>query len=417
MLSVRMEDQQPTYQELVAEIYEENAANQYIVNRFYEHEEVDAFDEDKYSEQAIEESDDFNKFQGDRNKPENVVKPEASKNEQGKASYGYNKDIRTTVVNIDGRFRAVAAPNPERLSRSQCAAQAAIQASFGTSSGTEFAIMLGKQYKNVTSIKVTSLEFENSFYTFTHLNPVTNIGRDNTTFNITLLDTAPGVTGPTVTVTIPDGNYDVPLLTSTIISNTLSSVSSAYGLTGTTGYTGNTGYFYFGIDQNPRDLKLTLKSNHEFNIDFPSHPDSFTRNGIGYNLGFYDLNDNLSTADTPPYTLTANTRPDVKQDQYVYIKINDWYQIHHQYPDQTKLSAFLKVPITVPKFEVQYDNIQLDTVTKEYFFPQPTNVHKLVISVVDSYGALLDMQGGSFSMSLAINEILQSNIYEKMLQI
>lgn len=423
MLSVRMADEhQPTYAELVAEIYEDNPDNQYVVNRFYDN-EVDGFDDDKYSDHEIEDRGEFNKFQGDRNKPENVVKPEASKNEQGKASYGYNKDIRTTVVNIDGRFRAVSVPNPERPSRSQCAAQAAIQASFGDSSGTEFAIMLGKQYKNVTSIKVTSLEFENSFYTFTALNPLTGFGRDNTTYNITLWPMndrtvgTTGITGPTVTVTIPDGNYDIGLLTSTLVSNTINTVSSAYGLTGSTGYTGNTGYFYFAIDQNPRDLKLTLKSNHEFNIDFPSHPDSFTQNGIGYNLGFYDLNDNISTADESPYTLTGNTRPDVKQDQYIYLRINDWYQIHHQYPDQTKLSAFLKVPLTVPKFTVQYDNVQLDTITKEYFFPQPTNVQKLVISVVDAYGALLDMQGGSFSMSLAIDEILQSNIYEKMLQI
>lgn len=411
-----MEQQQQTYQEMLAEIYEENAANQYVVDRFYEDEDVDGFDANKYSELEIEDRGEFNKFQGDRNKPENVVKPAPSTNEQGKASYGYNKDIRTTVVNIDGRFRAVSAPNPERLSRSQCAAQAAIQANFGESSGTQFAIMLGKQYKNVTSIKVTSLEFENSFYTFTALNPNTGVGRDNTSFNIKL-DRDIGATGATgATVTIPDGNYDLPLFISTVTSNTLSSIYSMYGLTGATGYTGNTGRFYFAINQNPRDLKLTITSNHEFSIDFPSHPDSFTKNGIGYNLGFYDLNDNLSSL-TAPYTLTANTRPDVKQDQYIYLRINDWYQVHHQYPDQTKLSAFLKVPLTVPKFTVQYDNVQLDTVTKEYFFAQPTNVHKLVISVVDSYGALLDMQGGSFSMSLAISEILQSNIYEKLLQI
>jgi hypothetical protein len=276
--------------------------------------------------------------------------------------------------------------------------------------------MLGKQYKNVMSIKITSLEFENSFYTFTALNESTGLGRENTTFKIKL-DGDIGSTGVVgAVVTIPDGNYNIASLSSTIISSTLSAVQSTYGFTGTTGYTGNTGYFYFGIDQNPQNLKLTLTSNHEFGIDFPSTESNFTKNGIGYNLGFYDLNDNLSTQQAP-YTLAANTRPDVKQDQYVYIRINDRYQIHHQYPDQTKLSAFLKVPITVPKFTVQYDNIQLDTVTKEYFFSQPTNVHKLVISVVDAYGTLLDMQGGSFSMSLAINEILQSNIYEKMLQL
>lgn len=412
-----MEQPPQTYQEMLAEIYEDNAANRYVVDRFYENEDIDGFNEDKYSDHAIEDEDEFNKFQGDRNKPEYVVKPEPSKNEQGRSSYGYNKDIRTTNVNIDGRFRAVSTPTDARLtSRSQCAAQAAIQENFQDSNGTQFALLLGKQYKNVASIKVTSLEFENSFYTFTALNPITGFGRENTSYNITLNPFGGGVTGPTVTVIIPDGNYDVPLLTSTLAANTISAVSSAYGLTGTTGYTGNTGYFYFDISQNIRDFKLTLTSNHEFLIDFPSHPDSFTKNGIGYNLGFYNLNDNLSSAEAP-YTLTANTRPDVKQDQYVYLRINDWYQIHHQYPDQTKLSAFLKIPLTAPKFTVQYDNIQLDTVTKEYFFPQPTNVQKLVISVVDSYGALLDMQGGSFSMSLAINEIMQSNIYEKLLQL
>jgi hypothetical protein len=416
MLSVRMEEQPQTYHEMLAEIYEENAVNQYVVNRFYEHEDVEGFNEDKYSEHEIEDREEFNKFQGNYSKPDNVVIPPPSSNEQGRASYGYRKDIRTTNVNIDGRFRAVSVPTNERPSRSQCAADAAIQANFQGSSGTEFAIMLGRQYKNVMSIKITSLEFENSFYTFTALNPETGIGRDNTSFNIKL-DGDIGATGATgATVTIPDGNYDISMLTSTLVENTISAVSSVYGITGTTGYTGNTGSFYFSIDQNPRDLKLTITSNHEFSIDFPSHPSSFTKNGIGYNLGFYDLNDNLSTI-TAPYKLTANTRPDVKQDYYVYIKINDWYQIHHQYPDQSKLSAFLKVPITVPKFTVQYDNVQLDTVTKEYFFPQPQNVHKLVVSVVDAYGALLDMQGGSFSMSLAIEEILQSNIYEKLLQL
>jgi hypothetical protein len=151
-------------------------------------------------------------------------------------------------------------------------------------------------------------------------------------------------------------------------------------------------------------------------MEFPATTNNFTKNGLGYNLGFYTTNDNISGG-TGPYTFTAETRPDIKQDFYIYLRINDWYQVEHQYPDQTKLSAFLKVPITVPKFTVQYDNVQLDTTNKEYFFPQPQNIQKLEISVVDTYGTVLNMQGGSFSMSLAIHEILQSNIYEKMLQI
>jgi hypothetical protein len=150
---------------------------------------------------------------------------------------------------------------------------------------------------------------------------------------------------------------------------------------------------------------------------FPATTDCFTKNGIGYNLGFYNTQPNESTFSSPPYTLVPDTRPDVVQDRYVYITINDWYQVHHQYPDQSELSAFIKVPLTAPKFTVQYDNISLDSDVKEYFFPQPQNIQKLEISVLDSYGALLNMQGGSFSMSFVVNEILQSSIYEKMLQL
>jgi hypothetical protein len=415
-----MENQQPTYQELLSEIYEENAANQYVVNRFYEEEDIAGFAADKYEDQEIEDKEEFDKFQGDRNKVENVVVPEASKNEQGKASYGYNKDIRTTVVNIDGKFRETVAPNTNRNTQSACAAQAAITATFGESSGTEFVILLGRQYKNVTSVKVTSLELENSFYTFSSFNEKTGVGRDNTRFNITLLSKDYGITGATgARVTIPEGNYDLSLLTSTIMSNTLSGVYTTYGITGATGFTGNTGNtgnFYFGITQDPRTLKLTLSSNYEFIIDFPVTTGNFTKNGLGYNLGFYNAIDNISSASGPPYILATETRPDVKQDFYIYLQINDWYQVQHQYPDQTKLSAFLKIPLTVPKFTVQYDNVQLDTNTKELFFPLPVNIQKLLIKLVDNYGLVLDMRGGSFSMSLAISEILQSSIYEKLLQ-
>ena len=45
----------PTYCELLAEIYEQNAANRYVEDRFYEDEDLPGFDYDKYEEQEIEE--------------------------------------------------------------------------------------------------------------------------------------------------------------------------------------------------------------------------------------------------------------------------------------------------------------------------------------------------------------------------
>lgn len=411
---------QPTYHELLSEIYEENAANQYVFDRFYEDEDVDAYDEDKYDDHEVQDKDAFNKFAGNRTKPENVIKPPPTANEQGKASYRYNRDVRTTIVNIDGRFRENVATLPDRLTREQCAQQQAIDSKFGDSTGTQFAIMLSRQYKNVTSVKIASLEFENSFYTFTALNPTTGIGRENTTMIFTVFDDSdPFNPVPhDLNITIPDGNYILSTPGATgptngLIETLQQAITAAALADGITGTIANS----IAIVQNVQTLKLTFSFGWRFEILFPDTTDCFTKNGLGYNLGFYFTQPNYSNTSAPPYTLTANTRPDVIQDRYVYIIINDWIQVHHQYSDQTELAAFLKVPLTAPKFQLQYDNVQLDTVDKEHFFLQPINVQKLQISIVDSYGKLLDMQGGSFSMSMSITEILQSDIYEKMLQL
>jgi hypothetical protein len=413
--------QQPTYHELLSEIYEENAANQYVMDRFYENEDVDAYDEDKYEDHEVQDKEAFNKFAGNRTKPENVVKPAPSTNDQGKTSYGYNKDIRTTIVNIDGRFREVLPPTAVRPTREQCAANAAIEANFGESSGTQFAILLARQYKNVTSVKIASLEFENSFYTFTHLNETTGTGRENTTIQFIAYEPTsdPLVSIPhPLPITIPDGNYVVSTPgssgpTNGLIETLIQVIKAAALADGITSTIANS----IAIVQNVQTLKLTFSFGWPFELVFPATTDNFTKNGMGYNLGFYNVQSNYSTMDGSLYTLTSNTRPDVIQDRYVYIKINDWNHVYHQYPDQTELTAFLKVPLTAAKFQTQYDNVQLDTQDKEHFFIQPVNIQKLEISIIDSYGKVLDMQGGSFSMSMSISEILQSNIYEKLLQL
>jgi hypothetical protein len=231
----------------------------------------------------------------------------------------------------------------------------------------------------------------------------------------------------TLPITIPDGNYIISTPGATgptnglieTITQAITAAAVAEGLTtpvllpsGITGPVSNS----ISIVQNIQTLKLTFSFGWRFEIQFPETTDCFTKNGLGYNLGFYNEY-NFSNTDAPPYTLIANTRPDVIHDRYVYIKINDWNHVHHQYPDQTELTAFLKVPLTVAKFGIQYDNVQLDTTDKEHYFQQPINIQKLEVSIIDSYGKVLDMQGGSFSMSMSISEILQSNIYEKLLQL
>ena len=62
-------------------------------------------------------------------------------------------------------------------------------------------------------------------------------------------------------------------------------------------------------------------------------------------------------------------------------------------------------------------NSTTNTAAREYFFQQPTNITSLLFEMVDAYGKTLQMNGSTFSVTLEMQEILQSDIYEKMLEL
>lgn len=403
--------QPPTYQELVAEAYDENAKDQLVYDQYIdeENDDVDAYDAEKYEENELKDPDDFNKIQGDRNDVDQVIQPKPNPNEQGKSSYAYDRDIRVNSVNIDGRFREVtAAPLLNSCD------PAGNNFATGTTSN-HFLVSLSRQFKNVTSVKVTSLEITNSFYTF-------SVDRENISFFIESSMDPPNpdtLIQPSYIVTIDEGNY--------AIADFIAEVQAKIRAVVTPLVDGKTHFSSFTIWQNPRTLKLVFSCDNDFTMKFPQNSTTFSGNGIGYNMGFYRLVV-LSTMYPPNPTpnpapgnqenfLVADVYPDVVQDVYIYLRVNDWYAVRHQYPGQTELGAFLKVPITVPKGQVQFDNISLDAGDKEYFFPQPVNIQTLELNVIDSYGNDINMQGGGFSITLAIREVLQASIYEKMLQL
>jgi len=55
-----------------------------------------------------------------------------------------------------------------------------------------------------------------------------------------------------------------------------------------------------------------------------------------------------------------------------------------------------------------------NTVTKQYFMRQPTNITAFNISIVDEYEQFVQLQGGNVSMSLEVTEVLHSSLYESM---
>jgi len=444
--------QPPTYQELLSEAYENNALAKLVIDSDYADRELEPFDGDDYEENQIDDPDAFNRFLGDRNKPDQVVVASATNDTQaGKATYSYDKHIRVFALNIDGRFRSniVSSVTGGTLCTSNSAVSIA-----PASDASNFYFRLSRQYKNVYSVKVTSFEFPNVFYTFSY-------DRGNTYFNVTsLLDQQ------TATAYIADGNYTIDQLLVAIQSAVSGYISDPVTGSRNGGPPLLPAMNGFNAYRNPTTGKVAFACiSSGFVITFPTTTDSPFGNGIGYNLGYlgkqvaadigalvpptvtsYDdpntitttqnittttngvtttstvitvTSTNTATKSSNTYTnsVIADGFPDVIQDTYVYLRLNDWDLIKHQNADGSEFTAFMKIPLTVSKEAIQFDNNSLNTTAKEYVFPQPSNLQLIQVSILDANGLVLNMQGANISMTLEIREVLQSGVYENLLQV
>jgi len=434
-----------SYHELLAEVYEENAANTLVYAHEHLGPDADQFNVDKHEENELEDKEEFNKFHGARGKPEHVIKPKAKTDNDGKASFNYDKHIRTYAINIDGKFRAY--PNIVPVVITACATSTPTPIDvIPPSSSTNFLFKASRLYKNIFSIKLTSFEFFNCFYTFTE-------ARGNNKF-ILIDDNEFANNNPlsVKTIKIPDGNYfiqpgspqvidglqvgatgpinptnsnDLLLVINSLIHNLPRQPAepSYYGTTPDILFQD----IYIEVDASDGFIIFYRKPkgigfSNPFSIKFPKTDDNIYKNGIGYNLGFSQLTYSSRVFSTSKHYATYNSIesesfPDTVNDTYVYLKLNDWYIIRHQNPDQSEIAAFIKIPLTAAKNTIQYMTNTSNTILNEYFFSQPTNLPTIEISLIDSFGAKINMRGASFSMTLQIQEVLQSDIYEKMLEL
>lgn len=373
-----------TYHQLLAEVYDENSKNVLVHQNEYENSEEPYGDD--YSENELSDPDEFNKFAGNRNKPEHIIKPNA------KDSRKHNPDIRTIILNIDGAFRGNMIP--VTTTGPTCAFP-----QYGDyvppTDPSVFLFQPGKSYKNIASAKLTSLEFVNSFYTFTSLkeNPALSgagntpyVGRGNTSFIITINTVA-------TPVTIPDGNYTPATFIAKLGGLLPTNVTVAY-------------------DPNSDAITFTNLVN-SFTITFPPTDTNPYGNGIGYNMGFFNTTYTSGTTNV----VVSDRSPDFLQDRYVYLQINDWNLVEHHVYGQTHYSAFAKIPLNGGKNTIIFDNNYSNSSTKEYKFHQPTNIDKMEIRMIDAYGNTLDLRGSHFSMTVELQQVNNSAVYERLLEL
>jgi len=362
-----------TYQQVLADHYEEIGATPLVFQT--EHTE-EILPEDKHADE-LENQDEFQQFKP-RNTESVLVTP-APYNDRTTQSILYNKHVKTQLISIDSRFR-FSDYNVELNNLSK-----AIQ----LNSATDFIFKLPLPIKNVISVRMSTIEFPNSFYTFSR-------SRGNTSF---LLTYPSGEL--TKEITIDDGNWDSSQSgSSSLIQEIKTKIDLAFPENS------------IKLSINYVTGKVTFTSLTNFSINFKEG--EFSKRvkdfGLGYNLGFT----NASGIYAGQNTYTGNDILNIIDTTYIFINLDpDWKVIYHLNPDRTEFWSFAKVIIDQPKFAVCYDNNQKQ-LSNEFFFNSPTDIVSIPIKVTDPYGQILDLNGSDFSFSLEVKEVLDSSLYEAM---
>ena len=384
----------PSYQQLLAEQYEENARNLLVYQKQYEDEDDENGDVEhdsrgNYEDREVPNPEEFNKFHGDRGKPEHVIQPKAT--EKQKNALKRDTDVRNIVLNIDSMFRGSVLPS--------VVSSPAQDFNPGATSSW-FVFSTSQIYKNITSVKLTSVEFPNTFYTF-------SAARGNTSFTLTI-DSGPDA--GTYTVTILDGNYQNSNTVLTLVPTNLITTIEDY-------IQNDLGITTFSVDYDVIKHRITFNyPSSSFTITFPSSTSNPYKNGIGYNLGFYQKTYNSVFTGAPIllHQIEGDTPPDVIQDKYIYLQINDWSLVHHQDVNQTTFPAFAKIQLPGTKNTMIFDGNYINSSTKEYFFQQPVNIQRLEIKLLDSFGNILETDGENWSMTVELRQVNDSSTYEAL---
>lgn len=386
--------EQLTYQQVLADTYEETAKSMLVFQREYEEEEGPPPD-DKHPDE-LENQDEFNEFKGSRQMVE-VPKELPKYDDKTQLSVRFNKDVQTRVINIDSRFRTDY-----------------------TDSETNFLYKLLTPVKNVGSVRLSSVEVPNTYYNFSAYNSTTGVGRGNVYLRIVY---PAGSTDPNqiLDIQIPDGNYTIgDPVTYNDPTNILVVLQ---GLIDDFTQTGYFSRFKLTVGYDPVASKVNFTSSWvnppmigqpPFDLDFTANAPFITRQydwGLGYNLGF------RQKLYTSVVDVDAEGVADMVGPNYLFVSLYpDWKVVTHNHPDKTQFGPFAKIIVSVPKNDVIYDN-GANTVTKEYWLQQPTTVSSFQVVVTDPYEEPIDLVGANLSLTVELKEIMNPALYEHIRQV
>jgi len=267
-------------------------------------------------------------------------------------------DIVKHIINIDSRFRVP----------------------MEGSDASKFYFRLPAPIRNVLRIRVTSIEFANNYFVFSAY-------RRNVTIWVTFGD--PVVS---VSVVIPDGNYYVKDMLVALNGLFDSSVLSWLSVTFNT----VTGEFTFNGTE-PYTINTVCGSTDTWNREFDY--------GLGYNLGF---SRGIFSPDASG-NIDSKQSANVAGDPYVFLRVND-FECVRQTINGYQFGALAKIIVSQAKDYMNFDDYTGHH-AKEVTFPNPYDLTKFKIQLVDPYGQLLQMDSAQISFSLEVLEVRNLSLY------
>ena len=190
--------------------------------------------------------------------------------------------MENIIVNIDSRFRDMKKyPN-----------------------GSKFIYSLSENLKNCKYIRLSSIELPNLYFTFAE-------SKKNISFIITcnLLNH---------TISIEDGMYTPDLLLNSIQQkfDILNQIHS----------------FNFKINFNIINGFINIENNRPFKINFSNYPSDYE--SLGFHLGFRKyIYESIYNDDDKKYYVKSEGQLDTIGDAYLFLKINDYGIIYHDFKD------------------------------------------------------------------------------------
>jgi hypothetical protein len=264
---------------------------------------------------------------------------------------------------------------------------------------TDFNIVLPAYFKNVMSLRLSSLQLPNVMY---------NISAANGN-NIMYIEVDGG--GPNGFVTMPDGNYDINSFI-TVLQTQLNTQLSTTNFSVTYDqYTQKITITYINPPLNPNFTMV-------FYIQVPKYdkyqnlhkPDNDYRKsecvdisqiykGFGWFIGYRKAEYSGATTYTTEAVYSSSPY------EYIYFTLNDY----NMSQSQNIFGMFSKsilgdnilaiIPVTSNSFNICFDNgVNLLEKKREYY--GPVNIQRLKIQLLNQYGEILCLNNMDFSFSL-----------------